>query len=539
MNTKFWCGAFFLASCATEPSLSQQAIVGGVTEPGHPYVVAVGANSAFCSGTLISARTVITAGHCSGGITNVFFGPDLDNVVSVPVLEDVRHPGFATTGNSDPFFATNDLALLHLAFDAPTQPAPLLRATMSNTPAFIGPDYTFVGYGNDDGINQTGFGTKRVVTFPIQVVGPAEVGGSLGTIDDTAFFFAVGGRNTCNGDSGGPAFFIQDGVETHAGVTSSGDNDCLADGDQARTDDPQIAAFIQPLIDQFEAENECRNDGSCNESCNLGGEVLDPDCQANHCGPDNLCALACAAPVDPDCNLGQSVCRTNGLCGPDCNSFDADCAPLCGQEGHCIPGCATPDPDCNGGCGDGIIQAPEACDDGNNVNGDSCQSDCTQSCGNGLLEPGEQCDDGNQVDADTCRNNCFLPFCGDSFVDVGEGCDDDNQNSADDCVACQVAICGDGFVRSDVEQCDDANQDNTDFCRNNCKFATCGDGLLDAGEACDDGNKRFGDGCSALCEIEAPEKGCAVDPGADHKGALWASLLGLMLVWGARRRTQR
>jgi secreted trypsin-like serine protease len=66
MNATLWCSAFFLASCAQEPTLSRRAIVGGVTEPGHPYVVAVGANFAFCSGTLISARTVLTAGHCSG-----------------------------------------------------------------------------------------------------------------------------------------------------------------------------------------------------------------------------------------------------------------------------------------------------------------------------------------------------------------------------------------------------------------------------------------------------------------------------------------
>jgi len=32
--------------------------------------------------------------------------------------------------------------------------------------------------------------------------------------------------------------------------------------------------------------------------------------------------------------------------------------------------------------------------------------------------------------------------------------------------------------------------------------ASCGDGLLDAGEQCDDGNTLAGDGCGALCEIE-------------------------------------
>jgi len=32
--------------------------------------------------------------------------------------------------------------------------------------------------------------------------------------------------------------------------------------------------------------------------------------------------------------------------------------------------------------------------------------DCPQICGNGILETGEQCDDGNQIDGDTCTNTC-------------------------------------------------------------------------------------------------------------------------------------
>jgi cysteine-rich repeat protein len=36
-------------------------------------------------------------------------------------------------------------------------------------------------------------------------------------------------------------------------------------------------------------------------------------------------------------------------------------------------------------------------------------------------------------------------------------------------------------------------------CRTNCTVPRCGDGILDGGEACDDGNTVGGDGCSALC----------------------------------------
>jgi cysteine-rich repeat protein len=36
------------------------------------------------------------------------------------------------------------------------------------------------------------------------------------------------------------------------------------------------------------------------------------------------------------------------------------------------------------------------------------------------------------------------------------------------------------------------------------QIARCGDGLLDVGEVCEDGNTRTGDGCDADCQVEAP-----------------------------------
>lgn len=40
-------------------------------------------------------------------------------------------------------------------------------------------------------------------------------------------------------------------------------------------------------------------------------------------------------------------------------------------------------------------------------------------------------------------------------------------------------------------------------CRQDCTLPRCGDGILDAGEVCDDGNNASGDGCSADC-LSAP-----------------------------------
>jgi cysteine-rich repeat protein len=59
-------------------------------------------------------------------------------------------------------------------------------------------------------------------------------------------------------------------------------------------------------------------------------------------------------------------------------------------------------------------------------------------CPNGVVELGEQCDDGNRNDNDACRNNC------------------------------RSASCGDGVVWLGVEECDDGNTSNTDSCTNMC-----------------------------------------------------------------------
>ncbi|WP_437279163.1 trypsin-like serine protease [Sorangium sp. So ce375] len=278
---------------------SRQRIVGGAADTTHAYVVGVGSrNRAYCSGTVISRRTVVTAGHCYGALTRVFFGPTLGRrSESVRVETSRRHPAF------DPATLENDLTLLRLESDAPVQPAPLLRESMENTSGYIGPDYTFVGYGVSDGVAGTGFGMRRAVTFPIVAVGPAQVGGTPGTIDATQFYYQVPDMNTCAGDSGGPAFLVRGGVERHAGVTSFGDDPCTLDGVQARTDLDQISRFIQPTIDEFEADNPCRADGLCEASCDVGPEVIDPDCADLHCGADGVCALACVSPVDPDCAL--------------------------------------------------------------------------------------------------------------------------------------------------------------------------------------------------------------------------------------------
>ncbi len=160
-------------------------------------------------------------------------------------------------------------------------------------------------------------------------------------------------------------------------------------------------------------------------------------------------------------------------------------------------------------CGDLIVDSAEQCDDGNAVLTDACVACKSATCGDGFIHSGvELCDDGNTVASDTCTSLCKPAACGDGFVQTGkEECDDGpgNADLKDKCrTSCEKPGCGDGITDSG-EQCDDgpANADSKDKCRTTCQIPKCGDAVVDSGEACDDGNNQDGDGCSSDCEVTA------------------------------------
>ena len=91
--------------------------------------------------------------------------------------------------------------------------------------------------------------------------------------------------------------------------------------------------------------------------------------------------------------------------------------------------------------------------------------------------------------------------CGDGVVDAGEECDAGPQNDdSGACTsACRVAACGDGLLYLGQEECDDSNLDPGDGCSPQCAFEECGNAVVDPGEACDDGNDDNSDGCPNDC----------------------------------------
>jgi cysteine-rich repeat protein len=106
---------------------------------------------------------------------------------------------------------------------------------------------------------------------------------------------------------------------------------------------------------------------------------------------------------------------------------------------------------------------------------DSCMSG---TCQDGLVQEGiEECDDGNGINDDECSNQCMFAQCGDGIVQASLG-----------------------------EQCDDGNLSNTDACLDGvgstCQFAQCGDGFINISvETCDDGNLIDTDACTSACLV--------------------------------------
>lgn len=148
-------------------------------------------------------------------------------------------------------------------------------------------------------------------------------------------------------------------------------------------------------------------------------------------------------------------------------------------------------------CGDGTVEGGEECD----PPGNGCSAQCEWICGDGVAHPPlEPCDSGG-IDTAGCDSDCTPVECGDGHTNTaaGETCDDggDSANCDGDCTG---VSCGDGYINEAAgEECDPPGPNCDASCH---RIPMCGDGVIDPGESCDDGNTTSGDGCSSTCQSE-------------------------------------
>jgi cysteine-rich repeat protein len=111
------------------------------------------------------------------------------------------------------------------------------------------------------------------------------------------------------------------------------------------------------------------------------------------------------------------------------------------------------------------------------------------------------------MSGDGCSAMCTreIARCGDGRMDIGEQCDDGNLGDCDGCSRfCTSERCGNTILEC-MEECDDGNTRSGDGCSAMCtiEMPRCGDGRITVGEECDDSNATDCDGCSSACLLEA------------------------------------
>ncbi|CAG9990693.1 unnamed protein product [Clonostachys byssicola] len=194
-------------------------IVGGTTATigEFPYIVALTDGSTFCGGVLISANTVLTAGHCAGmsqsslrvraGSANRSSGGTQVSVSSITI-----HPSYREGSDGIPY---NDVAVFRLATSI-AESSTIKYATLpaqGSDPA-TGSSVTVAGWGLTSENGSGVVSALRKVT--VSVISRATCRSQYGTssITDAMWCASVpgGGKDACGGDSGGPIIDASTGV---------------------------------------------------------------------------------------------------------------------------------------------------------------------------------------------------------------------------------------------------------------------------------------------------------------------------------------
>jgi cysteine-rich repeat protein len=292
--------------------------------------------------------------------------------------------------------------------------------------------------------------------------------------------------NECKNAFCGDGFIDQasPGIELCDDGNSSNDDNCTNACKNSKCGDGFLDQAA-PGIEECDDGNVTAGD-SCGPTCKVegcGNAFLDP---GEKCDPPTTTAPTCcidhAGPGCSDPSCQSKVCAVY----PQCCS--GDWTELCSNYARyekCVATCSGCRDDCTY-CGDGVIQPSEQCDDGSTAPWDYCRSNCVDSanCGDCILQSPETCDPPNEHGCNCCTVHesagCFDLNCSGAVCAIDPSCCSTTWNAACVALASQRAEC--------VPCC-------LGLCRYDCSW--CGDGVLNVGEQCDDGNQINGDGCDA------------------------------------------
>jgi secreted trypsin-like serine protease len=192
--------------------VDRDRIVGGIATADYRDCVAIGNSDEWCcTGTLVAPNVVVTAGHCREECAErVFVGDNVEELAAgtvIKVADAVRHPDYDDTALS------NDLTVLILAKDADVTPRPIADADALDGAQTV----RLAGYGNTDVDSMGGYGLRRMVDVPLASNDP-----KFGADADKEFVAGAPflDRDSCNGDSGGPAYVHSGGRWYLVGATS-------------------------------------------------------------------------------------------------------------------------------------------------------------------------------------------------------------------------------------------------------------------------------------------------------------------------------